>query len=176
MLTSLLYHVTVKQALIYKKNISFRNIVTTNEITQFELLDCIIKVNKPSTRVVVVYRPPPSCKNGLRYEDFAVEWASYIDQFVEVQEELLIVGDFNIHVDSSNNESQSFLDILNANGLIQHVKSSTHQKRHILDLVITREHSHLLKRPPVVFISGVSDVKSSSSLDHFAVLCYLNVN
>ena len=163
-------------ALIYKKDISFRNIVTTNEITQFELLDCIIKVNKLSTRVVVVYRPPPSCKNGLRYEDFAVEWASYIEQFVEVQEELLIVGDFNIHVDSSNNESQSFLDILNANGLIQHVKSSTHQKGHILDLVITREHSNLLKRPPVVFISGVSDVKSSSSLDHFAVLCYLNVN
>ena len=163
-------------ALIYKKDISFRHIVTTNEITQFELLDCIIKVNKLSTRVVVVYRPPPSCKNGLRYEDFAVEWASYIEQFVEVQEELLIVGDFNIHVDSSNNESQSFLDILNANGLIQHVKSSTHQKGHILDLVITREHSNLLKRPPVVFISGVSDVKSSSSLDHFAVLCYLNVN
>ena len=73
-------------ALIYKKDISFRNIVTTNEITQFELLDCIIKVNKLSTRVVVVYRPPPSCKNGLRYEDFVVEWASYIEQFVEVQE------------------------------------------------------------------------------------------
>ena len=161
-------------ALIYKKDISFRNIVTTNEITQFELLDCIIKVI--STRVVVVYIPPPSCKSGLRYEDFAVEWASYIEQFVEVQEELLIVGDFNIHVDSSNNQSQSFLDILTANGLIQHVKSSTHQKGHILDLVITREHSNLLKRPPVVFISGVSDVKSSSSLDHFAVLCYLNVN
>ena len=46
----------------------------------------------------------------------------------------------------------------------------------IIDLVITREHSNLLKKPPVVFISGVSDVKSSSSLDHFAVLCYLNVN
>ena len=48
-------------ALIYKKDISFRNIVTTNEITQFELLDCIIKVNKLSTRVVVVYRPDPLC-------------------------------------------------------------------------------------------------------------------
>ena len=31
-------------ALIYKKDISFRNIVPTHEITQFELLDCIIKV------------------------------------------------------------------------------------------------------------------------------------
>ena len=156
-------------ALIYKKDISFQNIVITNEITQlFELLDCINKVNKLSTRVVVVL---PSCKNGLSYEYFAGEWASYIEQFIEVQEELLIVGDFNIHLDSSNNESQSFLDILNANGLIQHVKSSAHQKGHILDLVITREQSNLLKRPPVVFISGVSDANSSSTLDHFAVLC-----
>ena len=80
----------------------------------------------------MVYRPPPSCKTGLKYEDFAVEWASCKEQFVEVQEELLIVGDF-IHVDSSH----SFLDILNANGLIQHVKSSTHQKGYTLDLVIT---------------------------------------
>ena len=49
-------------ALIYKKAISFRNIVPTHKITQFELLDCIIKVNKLSTRLVVVYRPPPSRK------------------------------------------------------------------------------------------------------------------
>ena len=53
-------------ALIYKKDISFRNIVPTNEITQFELLDCIIKVNKLSTRLVVVYIPPTSLKNRLR--------------------------------------------------------------------------------------------------------------
>ena len=57
------------------------------------------------------------------------------------------------------------------------MKSSIHQKGHILvDLVITWEHSNLLKRRPVVFVSGVSDATISSSLDHFAVLCYLNVN
>ena len=124
----------------------------------------------------MVYRPPPSRKNGLRYENFAIEWSSYIEQFVEVREELLIVGDFNIHVDSSNNESKGFLDILNANGLTQHVISPTHQKGHTLDLVITREQSNLLSGSPIVFISGVSDASSSSSLDHYAVLCYLNVN
>ena len=87
-----------------------------------------------------------------------------------MREELLIVGDFNIHVDSSNNESKGFLDILNANGLTQHVTSPTHQKGHTLDLVITREQSNLLSGSPIVFISGVSDANSSSSLDHYAVL------
>ena len=50
-------------ALIYKKR-------------QFELLDCIIKVNKLSTKVDVVYRPPPAGKNGRRYDKFAIEWSS----------------------------------------------------------------------------------------------------
>ena len=63
-----------------KKDIPFRNIVPTREITQFELLDCIIKVNKLSTRLVVVYRPPPSRNNGLRYENFVTKWSSYIEQ------------------------------------------------------------------------------------------------
>ena len=99
-----------------------------------------------------------------------------IEQFVEVREELLIVGDFNIHVDSSNNESKGFLDILNANGITQHVTSPTHQKGHTLDIAITREQSNILSGSPIVFISGVSDANSSSSLDHYAVLCYLNVN
>ena len=151
-------------------------IVPTNEISQFELLNYIIKVNKLSTRLVVVYKPPPSRKNGLRYANFAIEWSSYIEQFVEVREELLIVGDFNIPVDSSNNESQCFLDILNANGLAQHVTSPTHQKGHTLDLVNTREQSNFLGGSPIVFISGVSDANSNSSLDHYAVLCYLNGN
>ena len=74
-------------ALIYKKDTSSQNIVSTIEITQFELLDCIIKVNKLSTRVVVVYRPPPSGKNGLRYENFAIEWSSCVEQFVDVRED-----------------------------------------------------------------------------------------
>ena len=99
---------------------------------------------------------------GLRYKNFAIEWASYIEQFVEVREELLIVGDFNIHVDSSNNESQGFLYIFNANGPTQHVISSAHQKGHTLDLVITRGHSNLLSGSPIVLISGVSDANSSA--------------
>ena len=93
-----------------------------------------------------------------------------------MQEGLFIVGDFNIHVESTSNESRSLIDILNANSLTQHVKYSTHQKGHILDLFITREQSNLLKRPPVVFIVGVSDANGCSSLDHFAVVWYLNVN
>ena len=50
-------------------------------------------------------------------------------------------------------------------GLKQHVKGSTHEAGHTLDLVITREHDDVIKSAPVIdrFIS-----------DHAAVLCPLN--
>ena len=86
-----------------------------------------------------------------------------------MRKELLIVRDFNIHVDSSNNESKDFLDILNANGLTQHV---THQKGHTLDLVITREQSNFLSGSPIVFISGVSDANSSFSRSLCCVMLF----
>ena len=50
-------------------------------------------------------------------------------------------------------------------GLKQHVKGSTHEGGHTLDLIITREHDDNIKSAPVInqFIS-----------DHAAVFCPLN--
>ena len=70
---------------------------------------------------------------------------------------------------------KSFLYILDANGLTQRDRP-THQKGHTLNLVITMEQSNLQRGSPVVLISRVSDANSGYSLDHYAVLYYLNVN
>ena len=45
-------------ALIYKKDITFKDeqLTSIDRFSQFELLDCCTKINKISTRVVVVYR------------------------------------------------------------------------------------------------------------------------
>ena len=162
-------------ALIYKKDITFKDeqLTSIDRFSQFELLDCCIKINKISTRVVVVYRPP--IVGNIQYEEFAREWSLYLERFIEVQEELLIVGDFNIHVDTVNSLSDSFTNILDANGLKQHVDQPTHRKGHTLDLVITRDTSGLLRSPPVISISGVGDLTGASSCDHYAVWCFLNI-
>ena len=162
-------------ALIYKKDITFKDeqLTSIDRFSQFKLLDCCIKINKISTRVVVVYRPP--IVGNIQYEEFAREWSLYLERFIEVQEELLIVGDFNIHVDTVNSLSDSFTNILDANGLKQHVDQPTHRKGHTLDLVITRDTSGLLRSPPVISISGVGDLTGASSCDHYAVWCYLNI-
>ena len=83
-------------------------------------------------------------------------------------EPLLVAGDFNIHVDiPDNSDSVNFIDLLDSMGLVQHVKSPTHQHGHTLDLLITREHDSLVQDLP----------KSDCFLsDHCTVMCDLNLS
>ena len=55
------------------------------------------------------------------------------------KERLLVLGDFNIHVDVPNDiDAVKFLDLLESLGREQHVTEATHIFGHTLDLVITR--------------------------------------
>jgi len=86
--------------------------------------------------VVVVYRPG---------SDNATQ--SLIDEFDSLLERLstysalvVIVGDFNIHVDDTTDTGASKLrELLSTYGLLQHVWSATHRHSHTLDLLITRD-------------------------------------
>ena len=49
---------------------------------------------------------------------------------------LIIVGDFNIHIDAKVTESSHLLSLLDSFGLTQHVSGSTHIKGHTLDVSI----------------------------------------
>jgi len=43
----------------------------------------------------VVYRPPPSKANGLTSSGFFDEWSSFLERFTDIQEEIILMGDFN---------------------------------------------------------------------------------
>ena len=80
---------------------------------------------------------------------------------------LLIVGDFNFHVDTETDRSATqFLDLITSLNLKQHVSFPTHQGGHTLDLILSRDTE-----------SFVSDVGSTSYLpsDHVAVKCSLHI-
>ena len=89
-------------------------------------------------RTVVVYRPPYSedypITNGLFFHKFA----EYLESVVMSSDKLLIIGDFDFHIDvtpNPNNKHSS--DLLDAMGLVEYVKQATHIHGHILDLIIT---------------------------------------
>jgi len=68
---------------------------------------------------------------------------------------LLIIGDVNVHLDESEPWAAKFLHLLTANGLVQHVKTATHDRGHHLDVVVTRDDS--LVNSLIVDLPSLSD-------------------
>ena len=49
---------------------------------------------------------------------------------------------------SNNPDTIRFRDLLDSMGLVQHVKRPTHEKGHILDLIITRQCDNIVATEP----------------------------
>ncbi len=80
---------------------------------------------------------------------------------------VLIVGDFNIHVDNEKDAlGSAFIDILNSIGVRQHVSGPTHSRNHTLDLILSHG----------IDVNGVEILQQSDDIsDHYLVLCKLHI-
>ena len=89
---------------------------------------------------------------------FFDEFASYLAYIVMASGYLLIVGDFNFHVDSQNNAGRRFTG--HSFNLRQHVNDSTHKTS------LSLERNNLSSRISRVFDPAFSD--------HFMIRCNLD--
>ncbi len=81
--------------------------------------------------LAMVYKPPG------HHTDFIKEFGDCISELVLAADKVLIVGDFNIHVDSEKDAlGSAFLDILNSIGVRQYMSGPTHCRNHTLDLIL----------------------------------------
>ena len=97
-----------------------------------------------SIRFVVIYRPPLS-----QIKAFLEDFASLLEQLVPISGNLLIVGDFNFHLDDSNNTDATKLhNLLESFNLKQHVATPTHPRGH------TTSYHHSLRRWPSGWYRG----------------------
>ena len=114
-------------------------------------------------RLFSMYRPPPSSKNKLSYGQFMEEFSSLLESVTLTENTLLLVGDFNIHVDDTSNKKHalSFVETLASASFEQHVNVPTHKAGHTLDLIISRRADNL-----VMYIDRLSELPS----DHHALI------
>ena len=75
---------------------------------------------------------------------FLDEVTDFLATFLVEHNNIIITGDFNIHVNDTNDpEAQIFLDTMEALGLDNHVNFATHNRGNTLDLVLTEALSSL---------------------------------
>ena len=92
-----------------------------------------------------IYHPPS--KQDQTNTTFLDEITKLLTSNIPNMENAIILGDLNMHIeDLTGNNSQIFVDIIEALGLQQHVNQPTHQKGNILDLVFTEVTSKINER------------------------------
>ncbi len=113
--------------------------------TSFEYMDMSLVTANTNIHLIVIYRPPPSMKNCLTPDMFFKEFTTFMEGILISQGKLIILGDFNFHIDNAANTTASrFLNLIESFNLKQHVVGSTHQSGHTFDLVITRAGESLV--------------------------------
>lgn len=121
-------------AAVYDSNIS-ATMKAGFKFNFFEVL--VLSFAHPDKKAVsfilaIVYRPPGP------YSGFLLEFADFLSCLVVNSGKVVIVGDFNIHMDSEGDPLRSaFLSIIQSIGFDQHIHQSTHSHNHTLDLVLT---------------------------------------
>lgn len=149
----------VRETLNPKRNKSSKYIT-------FEHLDVTLLTAAP-VRIVLIYRPPPSMSNKCNVSQFFEEFATLLETLITFPGSLLIVGDFNFHVDDIHaQDSKKLLELLLSMDLVQHVHQPTHMKGHTLDLVISRCSDQLVK-------DVVADPDMPS--DHSAIIFHVSI-
>ena len=59
-----------------------------------------------------------------------------VDYLFTNHKNLVLLGDFNMHVNKlDNQDTQSYIDTMEALGLVQHIDQQTHQLGNTLDLI-----------------------------------------
>ena len=98
------------------------------EHDSFEFSEWLVSEGSSSKlRVVIIYCPPYTEEHPITVTAFCNEFSRYMESVLLSKEQLVIVGDMNIHVDDANDlDACKFLDLLESFGLKQHVVEHTH--------------------------------------------------
>ena len=100
----------------------------------------LVDVRSTRLRIIIIYRPPSLPVHPVSISTFFAELSDYLESVVISNEPLILLGDFNIHVDvPTDMDTIQFRDLLDSMGLQQHLKRPTHIHGHTLDLLITRQ-------------------------------------
>ena len=150
-------------ACIYKEHLKLKK-MKPPEVSTMEILETILTTKTKKIRYVTIYQPEPAATKNM--DRFLDEFTAILLHYTKQKEELYISGDFNFHVNKSENKNaQLLLAIIESFDLTQHVIGPTHRNGNTLDLIITKKGSSLLK-----------DYKIGLQLsDHHHITSHLNM-
>ena len=153
-------------AVIYRKSLEMKcngNLVTRKS---FQVMETTVCTNIGMIRLVNVYRPPYSKKARFTEAQFLIEFEDYLECLDDKDGRNIIVGDFNIHMEKSEDTyTRQLSNLISRYSMKQIVPIvPTHNLGGTLDLIIIDEDLEDAVGETKVIDSGTGS-------DHFLVLC-----
>jgi exonuclease III len=138
--------------IFFKNQIKVKKLKSPTYST-FEMCLWNIQIKQTDLNLLALYRPPYSPKHRktvpMFLREFSEVWSNILATYNN--ERLLLLGDFNIHIDISNNsDTKSFAEFLVNFDCQQHVNCQTHESGHTIDLCISPTSSILNVSTPTV--------------------------
>ena len=125
-------------AVVYNDRFAAKRITFDVKPSTFEVLGCSLRSASTTVVYVVIYRPGTKAAT----EKFFTELTELFEIVATFRNEIIISGDFNVHVnDAGDWRSRRLADLLESFGLVQSILQPTHVHGNTLDLVITRPDS-----------------------------------
>ena len=116
-------------AVLYKSGLTVKPIPVRDNYTNFEHSDYYVTIRAVTFRLCVVYRPPPSKRNGFSNTVFFDQWSAFLDDIMLDMHDIIITGDLNFHLDIPTQlDVKRFSETLCDRGMKQLVNEATHSK------------------------------------------------
>ena len=130
--------------------------VPVKQYSTFEHINVeLSRKNSKILFIITIYR--------LQSESISIffdEFAELLDLYAVSNEDFVIAGDVNIHVETDSLYSTKFREVLNLYNLKQHVQAPAHREGHTLDIIITPNDDS--------YLSNVN-ITSTDLSDHFLI-------
>ena len=145
--------------LLFKSGYKFAKMPSTRFKT-FEVLDVKTTHCARPLRVIIIYRSPTSATKS-----FLDELALYISDQAVVREDILMAGDFNLHIHMPNASGVQYLkQILADNNMHHHVTQPTHRSSNICSTWLSLARPAILSQPRTYARAAYLTTTVSSSL------------
>ena len=110
----------------------------------FQYAKWLLTTSHSDLTCVVIYCPPYTNSSKLTNQDFLNKFIELHTDVLADNNNLLLLGDFNIHIDEEiDNDAATLRDTMEVLGMTQHIKFSTHKANHIIDHIYTALFSNI---------------------------------
>ena len=110
--------------ILYRSTLNIRQLDRVSEPSSYKCLECRLTSDSTLYRTLLVHRSP----TALSTLAFLEEFSDHLDETVYSGGNLIVLGDFNFHVDdTSDADATMFIDMIEAYSIAQHASVSTHK-------------------------------------------------